>query len=129
MHEDAPGDGRFKTSAGDTLISVCKVDDVPVGEMRSFSPAGLPAVAIYNVAGEFFATADRCTHGGASLTADGALSDYIVECSWHFGSFDVRTGEGVAAPCRRPLRTYRVVLSDGGIWLALTRTQALEAGL
>jgi nitrite reductase/ring-hydroxylating ferredoxin subunit len=63
------------------------------------------------------------------LTADGALSDYIVECSWHFGSFDVRTGEGVAAPCRRPLRTYRVVLSDGGIWLALTPTQALEAGL
>jgi hypothetical protein len=69
MHEDAPVEGRFKTSAGDTLISVCKVDDVPAGEMRGFSPAGLAAVAIYNVAGEFFATADRCTHGGACLTA------------------------------------------------------------
>src|SRR3546814_10365880 len=49
-------------------------------------------LAVYNVDGEFFVTANRCTHGEASL-ADGMLEDDVIECALHGGAFNVRTGE------------------------------------
>ena len=131
--QETMSDGQSAESSreptGATLVSVCQTGDIPDGEMRRFELVGLPAIALYHVAGEFFATADRCTHGGASLTGEGTLDGFVVECGWHQGSFDIRTGDGVASPCKRPLRIYRVAVRDDGVFLALTPTQALEAGL
>jgi len=37
----------------------------------------------------------------------------IVECSWHFGTFDVTTGAALSMPCETPLKTYPVHVEDG----------------
>jgi nitrite reductase/ring-hydroxylating ferredoxin subunit len=37
----------------------------------------------------------------------------VIECPFHQGQFDIRTGEAVAAPCYEPIRTYPVRLADG----------------
>ncbi|MEG2313977.1 Rieske 2Fe-2S domain-containing protein [Brevundimonas sp.] len=42
------------------------------------------SVALYAVEGEYFATADLCTHGKASL-ADGYLDGDLIECPLHQG--------------------------------------------
>ena len=119
----------MKDDFAGVTIALCNAADIPPGEMRRYQPTQLPEIAIYNVGGKFYATEDLCTHGGASLTEEGMLVDHIVECGWHLGSFDVRTGEGVAAPCRRRLRTYRTIIVQEMLCLSLTPTQALEAGL
>jgi nitrite reductase/ring-hydroxylating ferredoxin subunit len=31
-----------------------------------------------------------------------------IECSMHFGTFDVKTGQPTGAPCSIALRTYKV---------------------
>jgi nitrite reductase/ring-hydroxylating ferredoxin subunit len=31
-----------------------------------------------------------------------------IECSMHFGTFDVKTGAPTGAPCSIPLRTFKV---------------------
>jgi nitrite reductase/ring-hydroxylating ferredoxin subunit len=40
----------------------------------------------------------------------------IVRCPWHNWEFDVTTGKNVADP-RRRIRTYRVDVSDGEVYL------------
>lgn len=101
------------------LHVACAVEEVEPGEMvRAVLPDGT-AIAIYNVDGTFFATNDLCTHGAASLSEDGALDGFTIECSWHFGSFDVRTGEPTAAPCTERLETYPVRIDDGQVCVVI----------
>jgi p-cumate 2,3-dioxygenase ferredoxin subunit len=68
-------------------------------------PSAFP-IAIYRVDGEFYITADRCTHGAASLSDEGELEDHVIECAWHYGTFDIRTGAALTLPCRVSLATF-----------------------
>ena len=80
-------------------------------------------LAVYNLGGTFYATDNECTHGAASL-ADGILEDDIIECTLHFGAFNVKTGEAVQPPCFTPLRTYKVVVEGGEVRVDLDKTAA-----
>lgn len=66
-------------------------------------------LAVFNVDGGFYVTDDHCTHGPGSLSA-GYLVGYDIECDFHQGCFDVRTGAVTAPPCMLPVKTYRVVV-------------------
>lgn len=96
-------------------IRLCDTTDVAPGEMRQGELPGGHKVAIYNVDGVFYVTDDLCTHGQSSLSDEGMLEGKIVECSWHFGAFDVTTGVAVQMPCRDALRTWAVTVEDSGI--------------
>ena len=94
--------------AGDgKVIELCAKDEIDDGEILKVEKASL-ALAVYNVDGEFFVTDDHCTHGPGSLS-EGYLDGHVIECDFHNGAFDVRTGEIVAPPCMVPLKTYTVV--------------------
>jgi nitrite reductase/ring-hydroxylating ferredoxin subunit len=86
-------------------MPVCRVGEVPADDVRRFDVEGLPALAVYNVGGDFYVTTDCCTHMEASL-AEGTLDGDVIECPFHGGAFNVRTGEVVARPPTRPLPTY-----------------------
>lgn len=89
------------------------VNELDEGQIRAdFLPNG-KVIAIYRVDGQFYATDDTCTHGAASLSEDGTLKGHVVECSWHNGCFDIRTGDVCASPCSVPLKTYPVNIVDG----------------
>lgn len=77
---------------------------------------GDDAYAIYNVAGEFFVTDDLCTHGPGSL-GEGELYNDIIECNFHGGQFNVRTGEVAGPPCMEPIRTYKVRVEDDAVFI------------
>lgn len=103
--------------SGPSRLRLMPAADIPEGEVRRFAAPGRRAVAVYNVAGEFFATDDTCTHGMASLS-EGLLDGHVIECPWHGGAFDVRTGAAIAEPCTDPVRSYAVSIEDGFIWIA-----------
>ncbi len=100
--------------------AVCAVSDVAENSVKSFE-IGTTTLAVYNVGGTFYATDNECTHGAASL-ADGILEDGIIECTMHFGAFNVKTGEAVQAPCHIPLRTYKVAVKDGQVLVDLDKS-------
>jgi p-cumate 2,3-dioxygenase ferredoxin subunit len=100
------------------LHRLCAVADIDEGGIKGGTLADGHAVAIYKVDGEIYVTDDRCSHGDASLSEEGSLDGCRVECSWHFGSFDVRTGQPVASPCVEPIRTYAVVVEGGDVFVA-----------
>lgn len=101
----------------DDLIEVCAAADVAPGAMLRAEPPGCEPLAVYNVGGAFYVTSDTCTHGEASLASDGVLQGHTVECGWHYGAFDVRTGEATASPCEISLKRYEVVQKDGKLFV------------
>lgn len=99
-----------------TWIEAFKVVDLDEGE--SFKLEVEPAVAIFNLDGEFFAVDDTCTHGQSPLS-DGYLEDGEVECVWHFARFCVRTGKAMCLPATKDLRTYPTKVEDDQVWVEI----------
>jgi len=102
--------------------TVCSTSDLPEDTVKRFEVGGR-VLAVYNIGGTFYATDDECTHGAASL-AEGILDGDVIECTLHFGAFDVKTGAVVQAPCSIPLRTYKVTVRDDQIFVDLEKTAA-----
>jgi p-cumate 2,3-dioxygenase ferredoxin subunit len=98
-------------------IRIGTVADFPEGEIR---PAAMPDgtnLAIYNVGGTIYATADLCTHGEASLSEEGILTGKIVECPWHFGTFDVTDGKPTGMPCTVPLKSFPIKVIEDNVYV------------
>jgi nitrite reductase/ring-hydroxylating ferredoxin subunit len=96
-------------------VELCKVEDIDVGEVRRIEAAGL-ALAVYNLAGQFYATDDACTHGPGQLS-EGFVDGDTIECNFHQGRFDIRTGECVGPPCMIPVKTYRTTVENGRVFI------------
>jgi nitrite reductase/ring-hydroxylating ferredoxin subunit len=94
-------------------IELCSTADVAPGEARKVETEGL-TLAVFNVGGEFFVTDDCCTHGPGSLS-EGYIEDDVVECNFHNGQFNIRTGEVVSPPCMVPIKTYPVLVVGGKV--------------
>ncbi len=99
-----------------TWIDVAGEDDLFEGAAIGVA-AGGQDVAIYRTeAGEVFATDNICSHGHARL-CDGFLEGFEIECPFHQGRFDIRTGAATLEPCEVPIRSYPVKLEGGRVWL------------
>lgn len=99
------------------MIFLCKKNDIPANGVRRIVLPRRPALAVYNVDGRIYATADRCPHGNASL-ADGEVEDGLIICPLHFGSYDVATGEAADPPCTTPVKTYQLTVEGDDVFLA-----------
>ena len=77
--------------------------------------AGL-TVAVFNVDGQFYVTDDACTHGPGSLS-EGYIDGDVVECNFHNGQFDIKTGEIVAPPCMIPVKAYPASVEGGTVFI------------
>ena len=104
---------------------VCAAADVPENSVIS-REVGDELVAIYNIAGTFYATEGRCTHGLANL-ADGILEGNQIECSFHFGAFDVPSGKPTQPPCFVALKTFKTEVRDGQVFIDLDTPAATAA--
>lgn len=96
-------------------IFVCLTADLPPGESRRVDCE--PAVAVFNLEGTFYALADLCTHGEASMS-DGYLEDdCTVECPVHTARFCLRTGRALTQPATVDLKTFEVVEEGDSLYV------------
>ena len=91
-------------------LDLCSTSDVAPGSALKVEMGDL-MLAVFNVDGEFYVTDDLCTHGPGSLS-EGYIEDDIVECNFHNGQFNIKTGEVVSPPCMIPIKTYPVSVVD-----------------
>ncbi|MGI0090279.1 MAG: Rieske (2Fe-2S) protein [Nitrososphaerales archaeon] len=126
-------------------IEVAKLDEIPEGKMKRVH-AFDTHVLLSNVHGGIYATQDSCGHQRASLSR-GTLDGQIVTCPLHRAKFDVTTGRNVSGinmsmppelmqkiPPEvmamfqktgeiiseidiQPLKTYKVIVKDGSIFV------------
>ena len=94
-------------------IELCSADDVPEGSALRVE-AGALTLAVFNVEGAFYVTDDNCTHGPGSLS-EGYIEGDVVECNFHNGQFNIRTGAVVSPPCMVPIKTYPARVENGKV--------------
>jgi nitrite reductase/ring-hydroxylating ferredoxin subunit len=85
-------------------IDLCSTADVAPGNALRVETCDL-TLAVFNVDGEYYVTDDLCTHGPGSLS-EGYIEGDVVECNFHNGQFNIKTGEVVSPPCMIPIKTY-----------------------
>ena len=111
---DAAGvNERPPITAMPSKIELCNADDVAVGTALKVETEGL-SLAVFNVDGAFYVLDDQCTHGPGSLS-EGYIEGDVVECNFHNGQFNIRTGEVVLPPCMIPMKTYAASVENGKV--------------
>jgi 3-phenylpropionate/trans-cinnamate dioxygenase ferredoxin component len=95
------------------LLRVCGISELFPGGVKRIED---PAIAVFNVAGTFYAISDICTHAEASLS-EGTVDGETVECPLHGACFDLRTGEALTPPAVEPVQTFPVVTQGDTIYV------------
>ncbi|MBA0045190.1 non-heme iron oxygenase ferredoxin subunit [Mycobacteroides sp. LB1] len=98
-------------------VRVCAVDELTPGNITRVDVQ--PPVAVYNIDGEFYATADWCSHDRSSLSDEGFIDGGQIECGWHFARFCIKSGQVTAPPASQPLATYTVEVLDGSLYVLI----------
>ncbi|MBI4585404.1 MAG: non-heme iron oxygenase ferredoxin subunit [Planctomycetes bacterium] len=95
------------------LVKVAEVQDLPAGKGKGVEVAG-KKIALFNVAGQYYAIGDSCTHRGASL-CEGTVNGTQVICPWHGAAFDLASGKALTPPAKLPLPCYKVEVEGSEI--------------
>lgn len=92
---------------------LCSIDDVDPGTALRVESGDL-VLAVFNLDGQFYVMDDLCTHGPGSL-AEGYIDGDLIECNFHNGQFNIRTGAVASAPCMIPMKTYKTTIENGRV--------------
>jgi len=108
---------KANDGAGDWL-PLCPVGEVPGDCGKRVDLDGWEPLAVFRLGEEVFVTVDTCSHGDASL-CEGLFEKGEVECPFHAGRFDVRSGAVTAYPAEEPIRTFAAEVRDGVVYARL----------
>lgn len=97
-------------------IDVARNGDFPPGSRRCIDVGGR-AIAVFNVAGRYYAIADTCTHEAESLS-DGFLEGCEITCPRHGARFSLIDGAALSPPAWEPVDTYPVRIAGGMVQVA-----------
>jgi len=92
-------------------VDVARVKDFPPGSVRALEVEGTP-VAVFNVAGRYYAIEDVCTHEEETLSAGEVEGEEIV-CPRHGARFSLVTGAALSPPAYEAVATFAVRIEDG----------------
>lgn len=101
------------------FIEITPASELPNGGRLFVEIADKPIV-IFNIANQFFAIDDVCTHDNGPL-GDGDLEDYNIVCPRHGAQFDVRTGQAVQMPAAVDILAYPVQMRAGNIFVGIPK--------
>jgi nitrite reductase/ring-hydroxylating ferredoxin subunit len=101
------------TDLPEDFVVVCRVDDLPEGQLSQRDLKGTPVVLLKRGA-SIKALANQCSHLGGPL-AEGQLEGDSVVCPWHGSRFCLNDGEVLNGPATTPQPTFDVKLEDGNV--------------
>lgn len=100
------------------MTVIARTDAIEPGGVLQVMLDQRPPLALVRLADEFFVIDDLCTHGAASLS-EGDIVGGEIECPYHAGRFDIRSGAVTALPCTRALRVYPVRVEHDHVYADL----------
>jgi nitrite reductase/ring-hydroxylating ferredoxin subunit len=59
----------------------------------------------------------RCLHPRPCSLSEGFIEGEVVECNFHNGQFNIKTGEVVAAPCMIPIKIYKTIVENDRVFI------------
>ena len=100
-------------------------DFIRVAKVSDFSDPGKllievddRLVVVLQIAGQFYAIDDVCTHDGGPL-GEGQLEGFALACPRHGAKFDVRDGRALTMPATRPTVAHQVKVDGDDVFVKL----------
>ena len=87
-------------------VTVASTNEIKTGERLIFDVSG-NLIAVFNVAGRYYAIADVCSHDDGSV-AEGEVAGKEIECPRHGARFSLETGEALTLPAVVDIPAYPV---------------------
>ena len=103
------------------FIEIAPASELPSGQ-RLFVDVGDRPIVIFNIAGQFFAIGDVCTHDDGPL-GDGDIEGFNIVCPRHGAEFNVRTGKVMQMPAVVDIPAYPVRVVDGQIQVGIPKEE------
>jgi 3-phenylpropionate/trans-cinnamate dioxygenase ferredoxin subunit len=98
-------------------VAVATRAELPNGARKIVEIDG-KAIAVFNIAGAYYAIADVCSHDDGPV-AEGELDGNEIECPRHGARFDVRTGKVLSFPAIVDIPAYPVKVEGEEILIGL----------
>ena len=95
------------------FYEVADIADLQNGE-RLFVEIDDYFVVILNIANNYFAIEDLCSHDNGPL-GDGEVDEYKISCPRHGARFDVRSGKALSFPAVEDISAFPLRIQDGKI--------------
>jgi 3-phenylpropionate/trans-cinnamate dioxygenase ferredoxin subunit len=99
------------------FIAVATVEEVGEGGRMTFDVDG-SSIALFNIAGSYFAIADECSHDDYPM-AEGEIEGHQIECPRHGARFDLNSGKALTLPAVVDIAAYPVRVDGGQILVGL----------
>ena len=100
----------------DNFVEAIDIEKLPPGRSTTVT-IGDTVIALYNVDGAVYATADGCAHAGSSL-GWGKLDGKIITCRAHGMRYDVTTGK-VVGNADVGVQSYPAKIEGGKVLVAV----------
>ncbi len=103
------------------FVDIAAVEDLPAGERLFLEIDGRPIV-VFNIAGQYFAIADECSHEELPLGEGEVDAESLtITCPYHGADFDLQTGRALSLPAVQDIPAYPVRLRAGRLEIGLPR--------
>jgi 3-phenylpropionate/trans-cinnamate dioxygenase ferredoxin subunit len=99
------------------FIAVATVEEVEEGGRLTFDVDG-SSIALFNIAGSYFAIADECSHDDYPM-AEGKIEGHQIECPRHGAHFDLNSGKALTLPAVADIAAYPVRVDGDQILVGL----------
>jgi 3-phenylpropionate/trans-cinnamate dioxygenase ferredoxin subunit len=99
------------------FITVASVDELSNGERLIIDIDG-EAIALFNIAGDYYAISDVCSHDDGPV-AEGELNEFELECPRHGARFDLRSGSALSLPAVVDIPAYPTRIQGDEIQIGL----------
>ena len=105
------------------FVAVATTDELPNGARKLVEVDGR-ALAVFNIAGAYYAIADVCSHDDGPVAECELVDETEIECPRHGARFDVRTGKVLSFPAIVDIPAYPVRVAGHEILIGLPPASA-----
>jgi 3-phenylpropionate/trans-cinnamate dioxygenase ferredoxin component len=103
--------------------SISEFEDLEAGKLVEVAGQ---SIAVFNIAGKYYAIANTCPHRGGPL-ADGMMAGEEVICPWHGARFNVKTGVVTGPPAQEGVKSFPVRVNGSDLEVELD-AESIAAG-
>lgn len=96
------------------FVKVGTVADLEDLEGGKVVEVGGQSIAIFNIAGTYYAIENTCPHRGGPL-AEGMMAGEEVICPWHGSRFNVKSGAVLTPPARQGVKSFPIRVTGNDV--------------
>ncbi|HLC04201.1 MAG TPA: non-heme iron oxygenase ferredoxin subunit [Anaerolineales bacterium] len=104
-------------------VTVATPGELGNGERKLLDIDG-EIIAVFNIAGAYFAIADVCSHDDGPVAEGEVVMGTEIECPRHGARFDLKTGKALSLPAVVDIPSYPVRVVGDEIQIGLPIEQA-----